>query len=114
MTDARPIASDFGVSFLHTFKDADGRIFKWFGSSKVGEKGAELVVKATVKKHDDYRGDVQTALSRVTVLAEDGPELDAARELIEGDVARPADDAAMLALGSAVKYMKRAKIWRLK
>lgn len=111
--EVRPIESDFGTSYLHTFKDGAGRVFKTFASKRLADDGAELVVKATVKKHDSYKDDVQTMLSRVTVLAE-GDLLGAARELLAGDVARAADDSAMLSLGTAVKFMKRDKVWRLK
>jgi hypothetical protein len=59
------------VSYLHVFTDAAGNDLKWFGSSFLrdakGDRivdGAEVEIKATVKKHDEYKGRKQTMLTR--------------------------------------------------
>lgn len=116
VADVRPIDSDFGTSYLHTFKDAGGRIFKTFASHRLADnRGATLVIKGTVKKHGEWQDSKETTLSRCAIIvAGEGAAMDAARELLAGDVSRPADDPAMLELDTAVKFMKRAKVWRLK
>lgn len=72
----------YGPTFLHRFADADGNIATWFSSQKnvVGlldgdtiswramEIGATYSVKGTVKKHDAYKGNKQTVLTRCVVL----------------------------------------------
>jgi len=56
-------------SVLHRFKDTNGNVFTWFASrDAVGEVGQTVKVKATIKKHDDYKGIKQTILSRCTKL----------------------------------------------
>lgn len=114
--DVKPIENDFGISYLHTFEDPQGRRFKLFSSNKIAEQaGTTLVAKATIKGHGEFRGDLETRLSRATVIAKgEGKELDAARSLIAGDVQGDADDPAFLGLGKHVRYMKRAGVWRLK
>jgi hypothetical protein len=58
-----------GCSVLHRFKDTDGNIFTWFASKEaVGEVGQTLKLKATIKKHEDYKGMKQTLISRCTVV----------------------------------------------
>lgn len=115
VADVRVLEIDWGTSYLHKFRDAGGRLFVTFASTRLlGRRGDAAVIRATVKGHDERDGARQTKLTRVTVLASEGPALDAARELLRGDSARPADDAGMLALGTAVKFRKREKVWRLK
>lgn len=60
----------YGLTTMVQFRDAEGNIATWFASGdkvddfKVGET---LKVKATIKKHGDYKGVAQTTLSRVAV-----------------------------------------------
>lgn len=116
VADVKPIDSDFGTTFLHTFKDAGGRIFKTFSSYRLADnRGATLVIKGTVKRHGEWKDSKETTLGRCAVIVKgEGALMEAARELLKGDVSRPADDPAMLELDTAVKFMKRAKVWRLK
>jgi hypothetical protein len=51
-------------SYFHILKDADGNIYKYKGSSVLGEQGATATFKATVKAHEEGRD----AGSVVTVL----------------------------------------------
>lgn len=61
------IQSDFGSSTLYTMKDPSGNIFKWFASGYTTiERGKTYRLKATVKKHDDWKGQKQTVISRAT------------------------------------------------
>jgi hypothetical protein len=59
-----PIESDFGHSSLHMMYDENGNQFKWFSTSKDLEIGSTVKLKATVKKHDEYKGVKATLLSR--------------------------------------------------
>jgi len=79
--DARPLQTTYGTSYLCTFRGVDGPekgyAFKWFGSSwpfdfTVHEAaGKKVRVKATIKKHGEFRGQQETELSRVAPV---GPE----------------------------------------
>ena len=59
----------YGVTYLHLMTDAAGNDLKWFGSSRLVEKEGETVdMKATVKKHEEYKGRKQTVVSRAVKL----------------------------------------------
>lgn len=60
----RELDGQYGVTYLHDMVDADGNRVKWFGSSRLGDPGVEVTVKATVKAHEEYRGVAQTIVSR--------------------------------------------------
>jgi hypothetical protein len=66
VTAVTAIESNFGFSDLHMFVDADGNKFKWFSSSKVLKVGETYNLKATVKKHDEYKGQKSTLITRAT------------------------------------------------
>ena len=54
---------------LLRFRDADGNIAVWFtGAPAEVTDGEKYLVKATVKKHDEFKGVKQTVLSRVSFL----------------------------------------------
>jgi len=58
----------YGVQTIHLFKDASGNIAKWVTGTHTGlEIGNTYTLKATVKKHDDYKGVKQTVLTRCSV-----------------------------------------------
>jgi hypothetical protein len=77
---------DYGKNYLHIFTDEAGNSFKWFASTRLWavdqfgkidyrqenrlDAGAKVVVMATIKKHEEYKGKKQTALSRVAVHVE--------------------------------------------
>jgi hypothetical protein len=56
--------SAFGVIQIHGLRDAAGNIVIYKGSAVLGEKGADLKIKATVKEHGIREGVAQTAISR--------------------------------------------------
>lgn len=63
--------TQFGISTLHKFRDAEGNILTWFsssGSDVTDKKGQEIRIKGTVKKHEEYKGTKQTVISRVKYL----------------------------------------------
>ncbi len=132
--DPRVIEGQFGTTYLQTFVDDAGRVFKWFGSRALSvseeepetgnpierrlARGDRAVIRGTVKRHGEFKGFLETQLTRVSLVATSPEAIEAARELVaaEGDLSRPADDAGMLALAGAgaAKFMKRAQVWRLK
>jgi len=61
-----PIDSDFGTTYLYTMLDGQGNIFKWFSSGDVLDVGTTYDLKATVKKHDEWKGQKQTVITRAT------------------------------------------------
>jgi hypothetical protein len=65
----RDIATDYGKSTLLVFEDESGNVFKWFASGeKDFEVGDKYILKGTVKKHDEYQGRRQTALTRCSIV----------------------------------------------
>ncbi len=52
---------------LYRMQDAAGNVAVWFTSGKKLEVGKTYQLKATVKKHDDYKGIKQTVLTRAAV-----------------------------------------------
>lgn len=105
LVSVKTIESSFGTSYLHSFVDADGNRVKWFssakslampdGSSAALVEGQTITLKATVKKHDEYRGIRETVLTRGEVST---PEIAAAA----------ADKAAKAAARKAAKAAKAA------
>ncbi len=75
----REISSDFGVSYLHMMTDEAGNDIKWFGSHrlyhpgddyKMVDDGDTIVIKATVKAHQEYQGRKQTLVNRAEVFVD--------------------------------------------
>jgi hypothetical protein len=64
--------SDFGVTHMYKFKDESGNVLVWFASSvywnpATGQDiamGDTVVLNASIKKHEDFRGIKQTILTR--------------------------------------------------
>jgi uncharacterized protein (DUF2147 family) len=67
-----PLSSDFGPSIgLHIMETPEGNRLKWFATSaKDLEEGKTYVVKATVKEHGEYKGNLETVVNRVAVVRE--------------------------------------------
>jgi hypothetical protein len=73
----REIDGYYGVSTLHRFEDAAGNAFVWFASNpeiipegtdkRAMNVGETLTLAGTVKGHDDFKGRLQTKLTRVSV-----------------------------------------------
>lgn len=59
---------DSGISYLHTFKDADGHTFIWKTGSSSIEEGSTVTLKGTIKEHSEYKGVKQTVLTRCKAL----------------------------------------------
>ena len=62
----------YGVTGIHRMTDPEGNDLVWFasGSTKWLEEGETYLVKATPKKHDEFRGRKQTVVSRLAILKE--------------------------------------------
>ena len=57
-------ANAYGAVRAHTMIDAEGHVFTWFATSARYEVGQTLTLQGTVKKHDTYKGQSQTVLTR--------------------------------------------------
>lgn len=78
---------DFGITTILKFEDADGNVLTWFASGCPSyQKGDKVTLKATVKKHDEYRGVKQTIINRAE-------EYDAAAEEAKKAAKKAADKA---------------------
>ncbi len=78
----RSFETDFGTTTLIKFTDKDGNLIVWFASGdKVDDfrLGAEVDLKATVTKHDEFRGEKQTVVNRGVILKQEGGEEDETR-----------------------------------
>jgi hypothetical protein len=63
----------YGTSTVHKFQDAQGNSLVWFSSRGTDyEVGHTYEVKATVKEHREYKGNKETAISRVVCMSEVG------------------------------------------
>jgi hypothetical protein len=55
----------YGMTTILTFEDAEGISYKWFASRSQGvDKGDKVILKGTIKKHDEYKGRKSTVLTR--------------------------------------------------
>jgi hypothetical protein len=73
----RGIEGEYGLTTLVSFRDAAGNIAKWFCSGEAPDGfdvGTSHTVKATVKKHGEFRGAAETTLSRVAVFVPPPPK----------------------------------------
>jgi hypothetical protein len=66
---AMPVESVYGVSTLYKLVDGTGNYVTWFSSSAGTDLtvGQTYTLKATVKKHEDYRGTKQTVITRAKI-----------------------------------------------
>ena len=80
LTFSTSVDGFYGTTFIHGFRDKEGRNLAWFGSKKLRhtptegnftgepvEVGETVKVKATVKKHEVYKDRKQTQLNRVVI-----------------------------------------------
>jgi len=54
----------WGSTFITTLEDSEGRSLVWFASKRVGDIGAKVSIKATVKEHKQYNDLKQTVITR--------------------------------------------------
>jgi hypothetical protein len=70
VTFVKQFESEWGISTLHKFKDSEGNTLTWFSSSKVLELGGKYRMNAGVKKHEEYKDEKQTVLTRCMKIEE--------------------------------------------
>ena len=60
----------FGLTYIYKFRTTDGDAVTWFASREQDiAKGDAVTVTGTVKKHDDYKGEAQTVMTRCKIAA---------------------------------------------
>jgi hypothetical protein len=88
---AKELEGNYGVTTLLRFATAEGNLATWFASgskSDEWEVGKEYLLAATVKAHGDYKGTLQTNLTRVVATTEEN------KAAIEAKAAKKAARAA--------------------
>lgn len=71
LVSRRPIESAWGIKYLVTFRDTEGRSLIWWatsGSGTLTDAGDSFSIKGTIKEHKEYKGTRQTILSRVILI----------------------------------------------
>lgn len=58
------VETDYGMLHIHTMRDAAGNALIWKTTSARLDVDAKLNVRGTVKRHSEYRGELQTELAR--------------------------------------------------
>lgn len=62
--------TDFGVTYVYTFKDENGNVIVWkTGNVFDFKENEEVTLKGTIKEHSEYRNIKQTVLTRCKVVA---------------------------------------------
>ncbi len=56
--------SDWGTSHMHVMGDDAGNMFVWFAHGKVFPTGEQIILKGTIKKHNEWNGIKQNLLAR--------------------------------------------------
>jgi hypothetical protein len=60
--NSRP--TDYGMRHIISMRDQDHNLFVWKTGSTSATPGDRLSVRGTIQKHDEFRGELQTVLSR--------------------------------------------------
>ena len=60
--------SAYGTIHMHLMKDINGNVLVWKSTSGTLDVGTLLLIKATVKSHEEYHGTRQTILTRCQVV----------------------------------------------
>lgn len=63
--------SAFGLVWIITMRDENGNSIVSKSTSFYADRGAKLTIKATIKDHSEFRGERQTIVQRIKVLAGD-------------------------------------------
>jgi hypothetical protein len=59
----------YGTSHLHIMSDDNGNVFIWFSHAGAHETGAEIILKGTIKAHNERDGVKQNVLTRCEEVA---------------------------------------------
>ena len=65
----REMPGDFGTTTLVKMRATTGELLTWYSSNGGLEIGKEYKLRATVKRHGEYKGAKETVVSRCTVVA---------------------------------------------
>lgn len=58
----------YGTTYIYNFIDEEGNKYTWFSSKNMKlEEGNEYKVNGTVKKHQEYKGEKQTVITRCKI-----------------------------------------------
>ncbi len=69
VTGCRPTEGYYGTTHKVSIALETGQTLIWWSSQPCILEGRKVAVTATVKKHDDYRGKLQTVITRATLQA---------------------------------------------
>jgi hypothetical protein len=58
----------FGDTFMHSMEDENGNVFIWTTASKNLPVGNTFKMRVTIKDHKEYKGVLQTILTRCTIM----------------------------------------------
>lgn len=61
------------IVYIVTMRDEAGNCFVSMSPSFVADEGKSLAIRATVKEHDAFRGERQTKLQRIKLVASSQP-----------------------------------------
>ena len=65
VTGVRHLPGDYGTKTLVLMRDTEGNVLKWFASDyREFAPGNDMVLKATIKGHEEYQGVKQTVITR--------------------------------------------------
>lgn len=62
-----PIATDYGAAVIATMRDVAGRAFMWRTAHAPGAVGDRVQLRGSVKRHSEYKGEMQTELTRCKI-----------------------------------------------
>lgn len=101
------VPTDYGALNILSMRDDSNNLFVWKTGSTTKKPGERLKLRGTVKKHDQYRGENQTVLTRCEEVDEFPPEKPA-RKPRKKKTASPgpseADGARRWSIGDRVSY----------
>jgi hypothetical protein len=63
-----PVEGAYNMTYITGFEDEQGNSIVWFASKRIAEVGKTVNLKATVKKHDEYKGRNQTIITRGALI----------------------------------------------
>lgn len=59
----------FGWTNIYKMKDEHGNVIVWKSGSRLPELFSKGIIKATVKEHSEYKGEKQTTVTRLVIVA---------------------------------------------
>ena len=71
VTKQRGFSTDYGYCYVTTMVDDGGHCLIVFSGAFAPKVGDVLRIKATIKRHDEYKNVAQTTLQRVTILKDE-------------------------------------------